>query len=126
MPSASSLTSSAAALTNLPKRLIKAGQVVRPAPVQEVPNNLRAGVSGGAQHGKKARPVVMARRGFDQMPTQSIAHGAYPVSRERPVVCPGINIVTSCRKKIETAAVAATVGRAFKTPDKEALEELAF
>src|SRR5215208_6155963 len=37
-------------------------EVVRPAPVQEVPNNLRAGVSSGVQHGKKARPVVMAGR----------------------------------------------------------------
>src|SRR5215207_3270856 len=126
MPSASSLTSSAAALTNLPKRLIKAGQVVRPAPVQEVPNHLRAGVSGGAQHGKKARPVVMARRAFDQMPTQPIPHCAYPVSRQRAVVCRRVKVVTSCRKKIETAPIAAAVGRAFKASKKEALEELAF
>jgi hypothetical protein len=34
--------------------------------------------------------------------------------------------MTSCRKKIETALIAAAVGRAFKASKKEALEELAF
>jgi hypothetical protein len=68
----------------------------------------------------------MARRGFDQMPTQSIAHGAYAVSRKRPVVCPGVNVVTSCRKKVETTPIAATVGGALESSKKEALEELAF
>ena len=49
----------------------------------------------------------VAKDQFDQVPAQSVAHGRYSVSRKRPVVCPGVYVMTSCRKKIETALIAA-------------------
>jgi hypothetical protein len=61
--------------------------------VQEIPNNLRAGLSGSMQHREEAGPVVMARHSFDELPSQAITDSAYSVLRKGTVVGPRVRVV---------------------------------
>jgi len=77
--------------------------------VQEVPNDLRAGLSGSMQHREEARPIVMAGDFFDELPSQAITDGAYSVLRKGAIVGPRVHVVIGGCKKVQTAPVPPSV-----------------
>src|SRR5436190_18684808 len=43
-------------------------QIIRPAVMQDVPDDLDTGIACGLEHGQDTRKIVDARRGLDEMP----------------------------------------------------------
>src|SRR5829696_869970 len=98
-------------------------EVVRPAPVGKVPDDLGAGFPSRPQHGKEARPVVVTGRGLDQVPAQAIAHRPNAVLVQHPVVGSRVHVVMGCRCEVESPSVTPAVGGAIKPPHEETVEE---
>ncbi len=98
-------------------------EVVGPAVMQQVPEHLRPGLAGGAEHGQEARPVVASGRGLDQMPSQAVPHRADRVARERPIVQGRVTVVADGGDHVEAAAVLPSVCRGFDPTLEEALEQ---
>src|SRR5690606_21816679 len=96
--------------------------IVRPAVVAQIPYHLGALAMGSPQHRQKARPVVLARRPFDQMPAQPIAHAAQAMALQYRVIMRSPAIMTGGGEQIETPTVATPVIRAFETTHEETLE----
>src|SRR3954454_8844741 len=88
------------------KRRVPYLEIVRPAPMGEVPDYLCVGIACCAQHRQETRPIVMAGCSFDQMPTQTVAHGADAMLGKHAVISLGIDVVSRCGDQIETPAVA--------------------
>src|ERR1044071_288222 len=90
--------------------------------MSEVPDDLGAGFAACTQHRQEARPVVTSRCGFDQMPTQPVAHGADTMRGKHSVIGLGIDVVTCCGNQVEALAIASPMRRALEPPEKEAFE----
>ena len=80
-------------------------EIIPPSPVQEIPKDLRAGLSGSMQHREEARPIVMAGHFFDELPSQAITDSAYSVLRKGTVVGSRVRVVIGGCKKVQTAPV---------------------
>ena len=51
-------------------------EMIRPAVMPEVPDDLGSGLNGGADNRFHAGEIELVRRLFDQVPAQSFAHRA--------------------------------------------------
>ncbi len=98
-------------------------EVVGPAVVEEVPDDLRAGRRGGGEHRRPAREVEGAGPGLDQVPAQAVAHGAEAEAGELAVVGRGVGVVAGAGDQVEAAAGGQAVGGAFPAAVEEAPEE---
>src|SRR5690606_33727047 len=96
--------------------------IVRPAIVAKVPDHLGALAMGGLQHRQEARPIVLARRPFDQVPAQAVAHAVQAVPVQHRVIMRRPAIMAGGCEQIETPAIAAAMVRAFETTHEETLE----
>ncbi len=98
--------------------------VVRPSIMAQVPNGLHSRTTRRSQHINKARPIVLTRRLFDQVPAQAVAYGCYAMSPQYFIVAQGIGIVMSRFDEVQAPAVPAPVGGTFKSTQEKTIEKL--
>src|SRR5829696_7478360 len=100
-------------------------EIVRPTPVGDVPDHLSSRLVCSAKHREPARPVVMARSGFNQVPAQAVSDRPHPMLRYSAIVRFCVTVVSSCSDQVEAPAVPCAVRGALKAPNPEALEQVA-
>ena len=93
--------------------------------MEQVPDHLDPGALGGLQRRQPARPVVIARRFFDQMPAQAIADRAETELSAQLIILQHMLVVAGRPDEVEANAVAPPVRRTFEAGLKEAREPLA-
>ena len=64
-------------------------EMIRPAIMPEVPDDLGSGLSGGAHNRLYAGEIELVRHRFDQMPAQSFAHRANAMLPKQAIIFRG-------------------------------------
>jgi len=88
----------------------------------QVPDHLGADAVRRIKQRQEARPVVLSRRGLDQVPAQAVARGPDVVPSELAVVGLGQQIVSGCRQQVEAMAIRSAMGRAFEAAKQKTSE----
>ena len=77
--------------------------------VKQVPDDLDSSLLGGLERGKPARPVVLSRRFFDEVPANSVAERPEAELAALAIVLEHMPVVGCCPDQVEAHSVAAAM-----------------
>src|SRR4030095_11606850 len=97
-------------------------EIVGPAVMQYVPDDLDPRLARGLQHRQHAGEVIRARPAFNQVPANAVAHRLHPDIGETPVVLESETIMRCGADDVETAAGSQAMGGALEPTHEEAAE----
>src|SRR5690606_7093799 len=97
--------------------------VIRPAVMAQIPDDLATLPLGGLQHRQEARPVILPRRRFDQVPAQAITDAAQPVPAQQRVILFGPLLMTGHVDQVQPSPIAAPVVRALEAAEKKTVKQ---
>ena len=98
-------------------------QVVRPAKMAEVPDDLSALGASGVHNRQDARKIVLTGNGFDEVPADAFAGYANPFGGESLVIGQREAVMLGCGDQVQPLSRPADVSGTLETRHEEGIEK---